>query len=486
MQRKENLKFNAELQFGAIKVSDIPCEVFFPEMQDGKVLLEVQIKTNSFPGLEIPFVFSLRASFSRAQNILLEVSADKIYKSGVETFYVATNQEYSILRAEPVDLKIREFFQASEENKNGKHFYFWLTQSEHLSPFSSSFLDCNGNITVEAHDSKNFEIAKGVKLKFSNYYFYYDDPKKKNRRISESVLAAESLDCTEYELGENIFPEIEAFLKLVSLSERRRIVCYGYRGVLDGEMVDFYRGDISIPEQSSQSSNDPLIDLQDFPEFIFKVLKMSKDCNFREYLFDAIGKVACREYASIESEFLSYYSALENLVNGYGKSQESHKILDDESYSIFCKNLKEFIKQHVLFGKSNDTVENRLRSKKRELMYEKIAELNRASFGKSFELFCEFYEVNLSDLWPLRGGGSSFASLTLTQIRNHLIHGERFEREEYEALICANDHLRWMLERCILRVLDWDVERSAVRPLYLKKYHINYTEWHEKKSLLKI
>ncbi|OKH36513.1 hypothetical protein NIES2101_36895 [Calothrix sp. HK-06] len=475
--RKENLKFNAELQFETIKLENVPCEIVFPKTQDEKVVLEAQLIANEFLPSEIPFIFSLRATFSNAQGSLLKISAEKVYNLGIKTSYVATNQEYSILRAEPVNLKIQEFIQSSEDQKNPKNFYFWLTQSIQLAPFYSTELHYNGNISVKTYRNKEFEIVKGLKFSFINYYLHYNDPKRKNKRISEPVLAAEFVGFTEHELGENIFSEIEIFLKMVSFSERTKIVCYGYKGILENEIVDFYRGDIFVPEEDfNHSNNEVLIDVQDFEEFTLKSLNAGRNCPFREHLFDAIGKAAYREYSSLESEYLSYYSALENLLNGYRDTHNLHYILENDDYKKFSKELKSFIKKHDLFRDDNDT-ERELRTKKRQWVYEKISELNRISFGTAFKEFCEFYQIDLRDLWSLRG------STSLTEIRNRLIHGGRFEKAEYEALVCAKTHLKWTLERCILRVLDWDIEKSNVRPLFLKHY-VSYNEWEQKRSLL--
>jgi hypothetical protein len=63
-------------------------------------------------------------------------------------------------------------------------------------------------------------------------------------------------------------------------------------------------------------------------------------------------------------------------------------------------------------------------------------------------------------------------------IRNRIIHGGRFEEGEYEALISAKMNLLWILERCILRVLNWDIDKSKVHSPYLKHYFA-YSNWQE-------
>lgn len=43
MKQKE-LNFNGELQFEEIKLENVPCEIIFPESQNGKVTLEARIQ----------------------------------------------------------------------------------------------------------------------------------------------------------------------------------------------------------------------------------------------------------------------------------------------------------------------------------------------------------------------------------------------------------------------------------------------------------
>jgi hypothetical protein len=481
---EKNLKFDAEITFETEKLEGVPCEIVFPKTQNERVLIVVQFNTNNFSIPKIPFVFALKATISDLQgNLSSSISASKVYNLGISTSYYDTNRSISILRAEPLDLKICRFLQQADSQE--KSFHFWLTQSILLSPFYSTELHCNGNVTINTSNIKSFEILQGLQFNFVNYYCHYDDPKRKNIRSSRSILSAEFTGITDQQLGEGTLPNIESFLKLVSFAERRRIVCYGYRGI-SGKMTDFYRGDISIPEEDFEhSSNETLIDINDFQEFISQVLPNAKNCIFREHLFDAIGKIAYRENSTLESEYLSYYSALENLVNGYRDTRSFHYILENDPWKKFTKDLKHFIKTHEFFKDEGDgegdQESKKAKNRNKQLMYEKIPELNRVSFGTAFKSFCDDYSVDLSDLWSLGGGG---VSTSLSKIRNRLIHGGRFEREEYEAVICARSHLKWTLERCILRVLNWDVERSRVCSTFLKLC-VGYSEWREKLNLLK-
>ena len=56
----------------------------------------------------------------------------------------------------------------------------------------------------------------------------------------------------------------------------------------------------------------------------------------------------------------------------------------------------------------------------------------------------------------------------LTDIRNKLIHGDPFPHDLFGALIVANEHLQYTLERVLVRVLGWDVGETKVKPSYLR------------------
>jgi hypothetical protein len=269
--KKKNLKFKAQFEFETFKIDSISCEIIFPETRGGKIVLEARLE--QLEGIH-PFMFPPSFSFNSEPNHLnrILISASKSYVLNTSTTFNMTDRECMLLTAEPVDLKIQEFTQYhGSSNEEIKNFFFWLTPSKQLAPFHSVEYQYDGNVTVKTYHGKEFEIAEGIECQFVDYYFHYDDPNRNNVWISESVLAAEFNGSTDWEFSEDILPKIDNFLKVVSFSERRRIICYGYQGFLNRginnsyEVVDFYRGDISIPKEDIDLSHtDTLIDMQYF------------------------------------------------------------------------------------------------------------------------------------------------------------------------------------------------------------------------------
>jgi hypothetical protein len=117
---------------------------------------------------------------------------------------------------------------------------------------------------------------------------------------------------------------------------------------------------------------------------------------------------------------------------------------------------------------------------KKTLMKQKLSELNRVSLGAAFEEFCKHYSVHLTDLWPVV---KSDSGMSLNDVRNKLVHGEHFGPDQYEALNFAELHLRWTVERMVLSVLNWPIDKSRVSPESLQGW-IAYKEWKTKQASL--
>lgn len=107
----------------------------------------------------------------------------------------------------------------------------------------------------------------------------------------------------------------------------------------------------------------------------------------------------------------------------------------------------------------------------RAFFVRKLGNLNQTSMKVKYDYFCKEMGVDNSDLWPIYEDQDR----DLYKIRNKLIHGKQFEYESY--LSIAKEHLRWIIERCLLGALGWkkktDVDREV---LY------NYTAYLDWKS----
>jgi hypothetical protein len=71
---------------------------------------------------------------------------------------------------------------------------------------------------------------------------------------------------------------------------------------------------------------------------------------------------------------------------------------------------------------------------------------------------------------------STQSDVGLADIRNRVVHGSTFDHRQLNALAVAGDHLQWLLERMLLRVLAWPIDRSNVSGARLAKLRAAYGE----------
>jgi len=178
---------------------------------------------------------------------------------------------------------------------------------------------------------------------------------------------------------------------------------------------------------------------------------------------------------TLENAFISAFSAIENIILYFRKSNNLVNVLDMEQWKIFKKDIEIYIKEELI-EKIKLTEKER-----RNLIYEKVGELNRISISAVFNKMCAFYSIDLHDLWPLieTNGG-----ISLSNIRNKIVHGDTFSHIESHALMAAYEHLRWTLERLILSILGWPIEKSRVSGEFLSSHMAMAKGWEKDRKIL--
>lgn len=98
-----------------------------------------------------------------------------------------------------------------------------------------------------------------------------------------------------------------------------------------------------------------------------------------------------------------------------------------------------------------------------------------------FKRFVENFDVPIDDLWPAYESGPNVMSLYA--IRNRLAHGSLFSPTDLNAIHAALRNLQLLLERCVLRILGWDVLKSTACPACVA-YFVSCAEVQRLKSEL--
>lgn len=459
-----------------LTVPAVPCQVFLPERAEGRVALRFQPNKRQVDLLPLIFECSIEGATMDLAGTRTEIRATKVYLHAITTKRSGKKAvEYSA-EAEPVDLKVVAAFRSRIENLKGKTSgVFWLTPSLLLTPAKTIEHSYSGNVRVQTVHQLRFPLRGGPEMVFDTHFKHTRN--EAGEVITFSELVAE-LEVPVERRGLRaiegpILNALDDFLLITSFAERWRCACVGWVATNSRNVTTLYRRDISIPEHSKEHTlNDTLIDIADFLEFA-NVAYASVVAGSNPLLRQAVQYAVYRRDRTLEHSFLTLFEALETLLLHFRRLRGLEFILEENRWEAVSKSIKSAIKAHPDLVQDKDA---------RKLLYEKLPELNRVSFGTVFQRFCETYGVDLRDLWPVVGDSSG---ISLSDIRNKLVHGEHFPQAHLVPLIMAENHLRWVVERVILGFLGWPVDRSQVSSSSLTGMN-SYLHWHESRRILSL
>ena len=472
---KEDFFFDATLKSDSIVVEGVRCKWYLPPTHVDPISLvfhPTEEQARLLGG--IGWKFSLHAELHHGDDDVTTFHAEQVMNGGLSSKYTAGISE-NTFEGEPIFLEVTEGFGSidgpqAERKINGN---FWLTPNQLLSPRQQIVKSYTGNINVKTTWILGFTLSNGVQLTFTNHYRYREDDggalTSFHELVAEFELESKTIGCADVR-GE-IARELDDLLTLASFAERHRCLWMGYAFTSAETYTRYYRRDISIP--APRSHRDSLIVKADIKDYLDLTCRKLIEVGRNELLLKAINFAIPKEGQIFEGAFMSLYSALETLVLYFRRAHNLEMIFsgNEDAWRSLKADLRLWLKQHPQL-KDDKT--------KRSLLYENLSGLTRVSFRTAFQKFCEFYSVNLDDLWPVVESADGWS---LAMIRNKLVHGEYFNRQQLKALLSASEHLRWTVERMILSILGWDVSRSEVSPDKLY-YRNQYKYWRDDRKLL--
>ncbi|MDD2902200.1 MAG: hypothetical protein PHU44_07165 [Syntrophales bacterium] len=474
--KKPTYKLLTTLKINKLSVDNVLCEVYLPERSVGSIELIFFIPPDQLKLIGYPFKFSMRGEIrSFEEKTITIIRADEVYSVKQPTRYWGCDIKETILLGKPRDLTVIELLKVNSENdsKELSRGSFWLTPSKMLTPFKLEEFSYTGHVTVKTVREIKFTLANGVELNFDTHYKYKNIEHGETLVFSELVAEFE----TERKLEDikSIVTFLDDYLLLVSFAERKPCICVGWMAQNFSNLISYYRRDITIPKNHYYNHRDTLIDIQYFDDFIKTVhdnyFKINQN---RDLLTLSIYKAIDHSEGALEASFMTLFSAIENIVLFFRRNYQLEYSLPPEHWNNFKTYLKDYIKNYL-----KDKL--KLEAQKRKFIYEKIEELNRIPFASVFKEFCSIYSINLEDLWPLTDTNKG---ISLTNIRNKIVHGESFNPIQFRALMAAHQHLKWILERLILSFLGWPIEKSNVSIDYLLRNMTMAKGWEEHRKIL--
>lgn len=343
---------------------------------------------------------------------------------------------------------------------------YWLTRCPMI-PVGALLSESNtGEVQIKKSWEFEITLASGAHLKFEKIY-RYENREDGRLRYSEIIARHESeVPASGFAtVDRKVLEEIDDFLAVVSFASRFRTACVGLAAssTENAERFRYFRGHISVPEDKEWDPDEGVIDPTDFDEFIRASYTNFIATGPHPLIRHALHLVTPRVERTMESSFTTLYAALETIVLWYREQRGLVYVIEDENdWRTLSQDVRSYIKNHQLL-QGNDPK----KKERRGMMTAKVGELRRVPFRIAFDRFCDEYAVTLDDLWPVH---ALLPEISLTEIRNRIVHGGTFEPGQFTALIGAGHHMRWTVERALLGVLRWPVDRSKVRNEFLQHF----------------
>ena len=456
------------------KLRRVPCKIYLPKRVTESPRIVMHPSKSQFQKLSRGHEVVLQAAIKKFDGTVgVEISAT-VYLVGATTQHWGPDISESMIEGDPRDLRVIQFIQNATEPTMSR-IVFWVSPNKMLAPTMIHGSSYTGDVTFERCNQIEIQLRKDIHLKFDKH-FRSDMDDDDFRQWSDLVAEAEIpyvLSDSEVIRGD-VLPDLDDFLLLASLASRTRTACVGWKVGAGNTITKCYRRDIVVPTgYSLPSFNQGLVSRADFPEFLRVSHATFKTLKGKQAVRRAIYAVVPSRDRKLEEGYLSLFSGLEELVLEYRRRVNLEYVVPPKEWPELQKKIKAEIRE--LFR-------NRLSNQQQGWLQRKISELNRIPFRVGFDQFHKKLDVALDDLWPVF---SNNGEPGLYDIRNRLTHGESLPLEAHSALSVAKEHLEWTLERLLLAILGWPVDRSEVSSSCLHKIATGMKMLRDERTKLK-
>jgi len=450
----------AVLTVGEKKIEDIKCEILLPNDRIGKIKIRLYPVKDAYQEILPYFKFVFDAKTEEVEfhsdNVNIIKGESKYYDQVWVENYIELEAN-GFLVAKNIASSIQQHALVQ----------FWISPNDKINVKTIIEKMQNGsvNVTYCHPELLKFKLCDNMFLQFDKMYDYEKNGKGYTATPYLVAVITGSFSFSNInEVNSMLSQRINEFLLLVSFAFRTRIVWTGFETIVEGKLYSYYRGNCSFPDgQSRDSLNDGVILYSDFKEFMDQAYIVFEKSEYKDSLRKAIF-VLCpgnNQNILVEENYLMLFAALESIVLIYRKLNNKEFILPE----IECRKLSKAIRKIV-----KDQLDDKI---KRNSLYSKIPELNRVALRNVFNDFCKAYNIDLSSLWKVFEENDKKPGLS--DIRNKLIHGDT--QEMFGFLSYAHQHLEYILERIICKLLNWSLDRTEINSSVLKRNVISVNKF---------
>jgi hypothetical protein len=314
-----------------------------------------------------------------------------------------------------------------------------LSPNKHLDPYVGLMPELDGQRTFDHKDTLKFRLSDSCQLEFDRHYDWLTQYECKRRLVVNIVGNDEAY------AGHQIEQDVEDAVLLLSLLTgirtqiSRKTIWFGSR------CTETHRPRFGWPEEPTHGAFDRgVVDLVDLQRCFDAAWTAWQHIPEKTYLRNAVYALfPGRSQLGILS-FLRRFAALEGLMKLHSQVRGSPA---KPTQNATCLGLTELRSE---LGRTG------LAIKFGEHLDRAIKKFSERAAKERFEEFIENRAIPVFDLWPMSSRGG------LAEIRNRLIHGGDVSQVEEHAIWIAGDHLKFLLARAALRMLDLDVEKTYV------------------------
>jgi len=436
MKKLTNLPFGSREEYflsdiysqGKVLAKGIKSKLIRNDIKYSRALLLLYVPNEDIRKIRIHSEFEIKGySENMASEKIGEIHIPKGYKINATTFSSLWNE--SVVEIIPDEIYQIHYFPGQNETKKEKqNILFVLTYNKMVEPFKNIEMSSTGDMNIKLETTVILKLKNDWEARFEEYRYCVNTKiEEVDGTFSTSHLAL-NLEKDNHSLASAnevkiLSDMLDTLLWYLSFGSRQRTTWIKW--------TEHYRNNIFIPEKIKYYE-EPLIDRRAFQDFLQHCLEYEKQQNNLDLYLPIVYLVSSgNPTKTMEMQFLSSFLALEALLDLYAESRNINK---------------HFTKK------------------------------DRKPLKEIYNDFCSNMKIDNTDLWPIYG--TRFNYLSLSRIRNKLVHGNRFEYETF--LSIANEHLRWTVERCLLAVLGWK-GITNVKPESLRKY----TAYHNWESYYK-
>jgi hypothetical protein len=473
---KEDYFLLATVGFNDGQYDGVPCKVYLPKRVIGKVRIVLKPSKEQCQKIFQSFRGSLYAELKgfdgKTQNV---IDAPKVYFTRSSTRHWGKELSESIIFVDPGDISFAKVIRNPQEGDRG-HIVLWLSQNRMLSPDITQQSSYDGSVTMGRVRQITVHLDSESRLLFDYHYRSRTDDSGTFTQWADLVamFEGESPFLDNASISVHLMPKVDDLLLIASLGSRTRTACVGWEAAETDRITHYYRRNISIPSGYKEPSfQDGLVSLRDFQEFLSVAHSTFVQLPNKQPIREAIVSVVPGRERRLEEDFLSAFAGLEELILDYRRREGLEYILDEQSFKQVRGHLKKAISKFDKLALTKD---------QRSWIYAKLAELNRVPLQVAFDEFCKVHSVELADLWPVFTAPRD--GIGLSDIRNRMLHGQSLSVEAQREVSVATECLRWTVERMLLSLLRWPVDRSEIARASVKHHSTALRELDEWRSRL--